>query len=345
MGYDFGGYMEINLSGKEKAATLFLSVNKNIAAKILKNLSESDVEKLTYQIANFKPVQSDAKNEVLNEFYELCLAEGYVTTGGIEYAKDVLTEALGSQKCLQIMNKMSKLNYKKPFKFLSQIDSNELANLIKFERNQTIALILSYVDAEQASKILSSLDEARQTDIVKRIAQMNKIPADIINQVEDKIKSKLNDVVGISSSRRDEQMGIGIVADILSSIDRKSETRIFKELESYNAEMAEEIKKKMFVFEDIVEIDQRSMQQIIVKLSSKDVSLALKSTTEAVKKHFFSNMSKRAQEIALQEMDMLGKVRLSEVLEAQQRIVAVILEMESKEEIVISKKDNDMLVE
>jgi flagellar motor switch protein FliG len=336
--------MSVNLTGQEKAATLLLSINKNVAAKVLKNLSDNDIEKVTYHIANYKAVQSDTRMEVLGEFYELCLAEGYISGGGIEYAKDVLTEALGSQKCIQIMNRMSKMNYKKPFKFLEQVDANELVNLIKSERNQTIALILSYVESEQAAKILASIDEERQSDIVKRIAKMNKISPEIIDQIEEKIKSKLNEFLG-PTSRRDEDMGISIVANILLSIDRKSENRIFKEIEAYNIEMAENIKKQMFVFEDIVNIDNRNLQKIMVKLPGKDVALALKSTTDQVKNKLLSNMSRRAQEITQQEMDMLGKVRLSEVLEAQQKIVAVILEMESNEEIIISKKGDDMLVE
>ncbi|MFO7887776.1 MAG: flagellar motor switch protein FliG [Eubacteriales bacterium] len=336
--------MDVSLSGHEKAAALILSIDKKSAATVLKKLNDTDVEKITYQIANFKSIPSETRNEVLNEFYEMCLAEGYISGGGIQYAKDVLTEALGAQRSVQIINKMSKLNYKKPFKFLQQVDASELINLIKVERNQTIALIISYMESEQASKILGGLEEERQTEIVKRIAKMSKISPEIINQIEDKLKSKLNNVVG-SENRRDEEAGLKIVSDILSSIDRKSEVRIFKEIEEYNPEMAEEIKKKMFVFEDITDIDNIILQKIVAKLSNKDVALALKSTAESVKTHFLSNMSKRAKEIVQQEMDMLGKVRLSEVLEAQQRIVAVILEMEAKEEIIISKKDNDMLVE
>lgn len=336
--------MDISLSGQEKAAALILSIDKRAAATVLKKLNDTDVEKITYQIANFKSIPSEARNDVLNEFYEMCLAEGYISGGGIQYAKDVLTEALGAQRSIQIINKMSKLNYKKPFKFLEQVDTTELINLIKVERNQTIALIISYMESEQASKILGGLEEERQTDIVKRIAKMSKISPEIISQIEEKIKSRLNDVVG-AESRRDEEAGINIVADILSSIDRKSEVRIFKEIEDFSPEMAEEIKKKMFVFEDITDIDNKTLQKIVAKLSNKDVALALKSTAESVKKHFLTNMSKRAKEIVQQEMDMLGKVRLSEVLEAQQRIVAVILEMEANEEIIISKKDNDMLVE
>lgn len=336
--------MDISLSGHEKAAALILSIDKKAAATVLKKLNDTDVEKITYQIANFKSIPTETRNEVLNEFYEMCLAEGYISGGGIQYAKDVLTEALGAQRSIQIINKMSKLNYKKPFKFLEQVDVLELVNIIKVERNQTIALIISYMESEQASKILSGLEEDRQVEIVKRIAKMNKISPDIINQIEEKIKSRLNDVVG-PDTRRDEDAGIRIVADILSSIDRKSEVRIFQEIEKYSPEMAEEIKKKMFVFEDITDIDNITLQKIVAKVANKDVALALKSTAESVRRHFLANMSKRAKEIIQQEMDMLGKVRLSEVLEAQQRIVAVILEMEAKEEIIISKKDNDMLVE
>lgn len=335
--------MGVKLTGEEKAAILLLSIDKNMAAAIFKNLGEQDIQKLTYFISNQKNIPPSVRTEVLNEFYELCLAQGYVTGGGAGYAKEVLTEALGTQKCMEIMGKISNINRNKPFKFLRDVSPIEVSSMLRFERNQTIALVLSYMDSEQAAMVLSNLDEGRQLDIVRRIAQITKISPEVIKKVEEKVKSKLSGSFETTTSN-DESVGINTVASILSSVDRKTEVKIFEQLEKEDLKMAEEIKKQMFVFEDIAKLDVKTIQNIISKLPNKELALAMKSTTEKVKKLVFSNMSTRAKDIVMQEIDMLGQVRLSEVLEAQQKIVAIILEMEKTGEIIITKGEADKLV-
>ena len=335
--------MDVKLTGEEKAAILLLSIDKNMAAEIFKNLRDEDVQKLTYYIANQKNVPPAMRKGVLSEFYELCLAQGYVTGGGVEYARDVLTEALGTQKCMEVMRKISGVNRNKPFKFLRDVSPLEVSNILRLERNQTVALVMSYMEPEQAAVVLSNMDEGRQPEIVKRIAKISKISPEILRQVEEKVKTKLTSFF-TTSMGNDESMGINTVASILTSVDRGTEVKIFEQLEKEDIKMAEEIKKQMFVFEDIVKLDVRTIQKVISQLPNKELALAMKSTTEKVKNLVFGNMSSRAREIILQEIDMLGQVRLSEVLEAQQKIVAIILEMEKTGEIIITKGEAEKLV-
>lgn len=330
------------LSGQEKAAILLISIDKGLAADVLRNLKEDEIEKIAYQIARNKSIETDVRYEVLNEFYELCLAHGCISGGGLEYAREVLTEALGAQKCLQVIEKMSVFIEVKPFEFLKEIDSGEILNFLRYERNQTIALVLSYMDPEQAAVILSSVDNERKTDIIKRIALLDKISPDVVEQVEEEVKKKLNNFLGTTNYTNTD--GIDIAADILSAVDRGTEKQIFDQLEKDNHEMAENIKKKMFVFEDIVNLDARSIQSVLSKITPENLAMALKATTEEVKDVVLNNISQRAKDILLQEIDMLGMVRLSSVEESQQKIVNMILEMEKNEEIIITKGSGEKLV-
>lgn len=330
------------LKGEEKAAILLMSMNKKLAADVLRHLNERDIQKITYQIANNVNVNPESKTSVLNEFSELCLAHGYISGGGLDYAKEVLTEALGSQKCVELLSKMSSFIMPKPFNFLKQVDTKEILNLLRYERNQTVALIMSYMDKEQAAAILPLLEEDRQTDIVKRIAKMDKISPDIVDKVEEEVKYKLNNFSVISSYT--ETVGVNIVADILSAVDRGTEKQIFDQLEEDNYEMAVDIRKRMFIFEDIIKLDKKSIQTVLSKVEHSELAMALKSTTDVVKDVIFENVSQRAREIIKEEIDMLGMVRLSDVHEAQQRIVAVILEMDRNQEIIITKSGGEKLV-
>lgn len=335
--------MDVKLTGEEKAAILILSIDKNVAAQIFKHLGDEDIQKMTYYLANQKNVTAEAKKAVLNEFYELCLAQGYITGGGVEYAREILTEALGTQKCMEVMRKISGVNRNKPFKFLRDVSPLEVSNILRLERNQTVALVLSYMEPEQASVVLSNMEESRQIEIVKRIAKISKISPEILRQVEEKVKIKLTSFFATSMGN-DESMGINTVANILTSVDRGTEVKIFEQLEKEDMKMAEEIKKQMFIFEDIVKLDVKTVQKVISQLPNMELALAMKSTTDKVKELVFGNMSSRAKEIVLQEIDMLGQVRLSEVLEAQQKIVSIILEMEKTGEIIITKGEADKLV-
>lgn len=337
-----GGDIIRELKGEEKAAILLMTINKKLAADVLRHLNERDIQKVTYQIANSININPESKTSVLNEFNELFLAQRYISGGGLDYAKEVLTEALGSQKCVELLSKMSNFIMPKPFNFLKEIDTKEILNLLRYERNQTVALIMSYMDKEQAAVVLSQLEENRQTDIVKRIAKMDKISPDIINKVEEEVKYKLNNFSVVNSYT--ETIGVNIVADILSAVDRGTEKQIFDQLEEDNYEMAVDIRKRMFIFEDIIKLDKKSIQSVLAKIEHSELAMSMKSTTDIVKDVIYENISNRAREIIKQEIDMLGMVRLSDVHEAQQRIVAVILEMDRNQEIIITKNGGEKLV-
>lgn len=320
------------LKGEEKAAIILVSLGKKNAAEIIRHMSDEHIQKVTWQIAKNNKIPQEVRSEVLNEFYDVCLAQGYISTGGIDYARDVLTDALGTQRSIELISKMSGLMKAKPFGFLKDVDSNEILNFLRYERNQTIALIMSYMDRDQSATVLSALEPERQIDIVKRIAQMDKIAPDIVTQIEEEVKKRLDSY--FTTTGYTDTVGIDIVANILTSVDRNTEKNIFETLEKNEPEMADEIRKKMFVFEDIVKLDNRSLQLVLAKFEQSELAMALKAAPEVIKETILNNVSQRSREVILEEMDIMGKVKLSEVREKQQKIVTIILEMERRGEIV-----------
>ncbi len=334
----------INLSTEEKVAILLISLEKEYSVEVLRNLSDKDLQKVAYHIAESKAVPQSVRSEVLQEFYQMCLSEGFVGgSGGLEYAKEVLTEALGAQRSMEIIGKLSSMRRSKPFGFLSNIDDNEVAYFLKSERNQTVALILSFMDTEQSANILSTFEEDRQTDIITRVAKMSRISPDIVKQVETEVKRRIDNILGPSDAT--DIVGLNIAAEVLSSMDRVAKVKVLNDIEYTNSELAEELRKRMFLFEDILTLDRRYAQTLLTRADNPTIAMALKSTAEGVKEFVFNNVSERAREMIQQEIDMLGRVRLSEVLEAQQRIVGIVLEMERNQEIVITKDGDDELVE
>jgi flagellar motor switch protein FliG len=334
----------LDLTNAEKVAILIISLEKEYSVEILKNLSEKDLQKVAYHIAESRVVPQSVRSEVLEEFYQMCLSEGYIGgSGGLDYAKEVLTEALGAQRSMEILGKLSALKRSKPFGFLRNVDDSEIAYFLKSERNQTVALILSFMETEQSANILSTFNENRQADIITRVAKMSRISPDIVKQVEAEVKKRIDNILGPSDAT--DIVGLNIAADLLSSMDRVAKVKVLEDIEYSNEELAEELRKRMFLFEDIMTLDRRYVQTVLTRVENADIAMALKSTGEGVKEFVFANVSERAREMIEQEMDMLGRVRLSEVLEAQQRIVGVVLEMERNQELVITKDGDDELVE
>ncbi|QOR35345.1 flagellar motor switch protein FliG [Clostridium sp. 'deep sea'] len=330
------------LTPDQKAAILLLSLDKSTSAEVLKYLNEEHIQRVAFRMAESKAVSQNLRSTVLDEFYQLCLEQGFSIGGGLEYAKELLTEALGQDRCSEIISKMSTFIKSKPFDFLKKVDPNEIIDFLKAERNQTVALILSFIDSAQGSVILSSFDEERQADIIIRVAKMSKISPEIVKDVEREVKNKISNFLGETTST--DIVGINIAADILSSIDRGTKVNIFDRVEETNQELAEELKKRMFLFEDIVSLDPRHAQIVLSRVPNSDLAMALKSTSDRMKNFVFKNISARAKEIINQEMDMMGRIRLSEVLEAQQKIVGIVHELEQNQEIVISKDSSDKLV-
>lgn len=328
-------------SGLQKAAILLIAIGPEKSAQVFKHLKEEDIEQLTLEIANMRTVAPDDKEEVLNEFYQICLAQEYISEGGISYAKEILERALGNQKALDVINKLTASLQVRPFDFVRKADPSQLLNFIQGEHPQTIALILSYLKPQQASAILSALSPDKQSDVTRRIAMMDRTSPEVIKEIERVLEKKLSSMI---SQDYTSTGGIQAVVDILNTVDRGTEKNIMETLELQDIELAEEIKKRMFVFEDIITLDNRSIQRVIREVENGDWALALKSSSEEVSKAVFSNMSKRLAEMIKEDMEFMGPVRLRDVEEAQQKIVNVIRKLEDAGEIVISRGGGDEII-
>lgn len=329
------------LTGKQKAAILLISLGPDVSASVYKHLSEEEIEKLTLEISGVKKVDSSAKEEILEEFHNIALAQDYITQGGIGYAKTVLEKALGTDQAAVIINRLTSSLQVRPFDFARKADAGQILNFIQNEHPQTIALILSYLDSAQAGQILSELPQEVQADIARRIAVMDSTSPEIINEVEQILERKLSATV---TQDYTQTGGIEAVVDVLNGVDRATERTILDALEIQDPELAEEIKKRMFVFEDIVTLDNRAIQRVIRDCENEDLMLALKVSSDEVKEIVFKNMSKRMVETFRDEMENMGPVRLRDVEEAQSRIVAIIRRLEEAGEIVVARGGGDDII-
>lgn len=329
------------LTGKQKAAILLISLGPDASATIYKHLTEEEIEKLTLEISTIKNVTADKKIEVIEEFHNLALAQDYITQGGIGFAKVILEKALGEEQATSILNRLTSSLQVRPFDFARKADPNQILNFIQNEHPQTIALILSYLDASQASQILSNLPEEMQADVARRIALMESTSPEVIYEVEQILEQKLSATLTHDYTQTG---GIESIVEVLNGVDRTTERTILEDLEKKDPALAEEIKKRMFVFEDIVTLDNRAIQMIIRDCENEDLMLALKVASDEVKEIIFRNMSTRMQETFKEELEIMGPVRLRDVEEAQGRIVAVIRRLEDAGEIVIVRGGGDDII-
>ncbi|HWO77953.1 MAG TPA: flagellar motor switch protein FliG [Bacillus sp. (in: firmicutes)] len=329
------------LSGRQKAAILLISLGPEVSASVYKHLSEEEIEQLTLEISGVRKVDAIAKEEVLDEFHSLALAQDYISQGGIGYAKMVLEKALGQEQANLIINRLTSSLQVKPFDFARKADPSQILNFIQNEHPQTIALILSYLDPAQAGQILSELPQEMQADIAKRIALMDRTSPEVINEVEEILERKLSATV---TQDYTQTGGIEAVVEVLNGVDRATEKTILDALEIQDPELAEEIKKRMFVFEDIVTLDNRSIQRVIRDCENDDLLFALKVASEEVKEILFKNMSQRMADTFREEMELMGPVRLRDVEEAQSRIVAIIRRLEDAGEIIIARGGGDDII-
>lgn len=329
------------LSGREKAAMLLIALGPEKSARIFKHLKEEEIEQLTLEIANIRTVSPQMKEKVLDEFYQVCLAQQYIAEGGIAYAKQVLEKALGSEKAIEVINKLTVSLQVRPFEFVRKTDASQLLNFIQNEHPQAIALILSYLKPTQAAAVLASLPQEKQPDVARRIALMDRTSPDIIKEVERVLEKKLSALVTEDFTAVG---GVDAIVDIINCVDRGTEKYIMETLEVEDTELAEEIKKKMFVFEDIITLDSRSIQRILREVDNNDLAIALKGATDEVKNVIFANLSKRLSAMIQEDMEYMGPVRLRDVEDAQQKIVNVIRKLEEVGEIVISRGGGDEII-
>ncbi|MBR1873789.1 MAG: flagellar motor switch protein FliG [Eubacterium sp.] len=330
-----------DLDGIQKAAILLITIGPEKASTVFKHLKEDEIEQLTLEIANTRSVSPQQKEAVLNEFYEVCLAQQYIAEGGIGYAKDLLQKALGDDKAAQVLGKLTASLQVRPFEFIRKTEATQILNFIQDEHPQTIALILSYLSPQQSAAIISALTPDKQTDVAKRIAMMDRTSPDVIKEVENILEQKLSSLV---SQDYTIVGGVDSVVEVLNTVDRGTEKHIMENLEIEEPELADEIRKKMFVFEDILMLDDRSIQRVLREVENSELAVALKNANEEVQNVIFNNMSSRLADMIREDMEYMGPVRLKDVEEAQQKIVNVIRKLEDSAEIVISRGGGDEII-
>lgn len=329
------------LTGVQKAAVLLITLGPEKSALIFKHLKEEEIEELTLEIANTRSISPQEKEDVLNEFYQVCLAQQYIAEGGIGYAKELLEKALGEQKAQDVITKLTASLQVRPFEFIRKTDPSQVLNFIQDEHPQTIAMILSYLSPAQSAMILGALTPEKQADVAKRIAMMDRTSPDVIKEVERVLERKLASLLN-----QDYTIvgGVDAIVDILNTVDRGTEKHIMESLEIEQPELADEIRKKMFVFEDILLLDDRAIQRVLRDVDNNDLGIALKGANEEVQNVIFKNLSKRLSAMIKEDMEFMGPVRMKDVEEAQQKIVGIIRKLEDSAEIVISRGGGDEII-
>ncbi|NLG93274.1 MAG: flagellar motor switch protein FliG [Clostridiales bacterium] len=329
------------LSGQQKAAAVIISIGAENASKIYKYLKEDEVEQLTYEIARMSHMSTEQQEAILENFYQICLTQKVITEGGIEYARNVLEKAYGAQTAASLLDRVTKSLRTKAFEFIRKTDYKNLMTMIQNEHPQTIALILSYARADQAAMIIAELPKEIRLEVVERIANMDRTSPEIIHIVESNLENKFSSLMSLDFM---EFGGVNYIADIMNNMDRSNEKYIFDELSRKDAELCDEIKKRMFVFEDITCLDDMSIQRFLREVDSKDLVFALKGANKEVADVIFKNMSNRTMETIKSDLEYTHNVRLRDVEEAQQRIVGVIRRLESEGELIISKGGKDEVI-
>lgn len=333
---------ENKLSGVQKAAILFITLGPDASSGILKKLPEADIQKITYEIANITSVTPEQREEILNEFLQINKARDYIIEGGMDYAKQLLSKALGTQRANEILDKVSEATSQyRPFSIARKADAHQLFNVIVSEQPQTIALILCYLQPDKAAQVMAELPGETQSEVAYRIATMNNTSPMVIKEIETVLEGKLSSVV------RTEMTTIGGVetlVGILNQVDRTTEKNITEGLEREDAELADKVKSSMFVFEDIISLDDVSIQRILREVEASDLALALKGCSEEVAACVYRNQSKRAAASLKEDMEFLGPVRLMDVEKSQQKIVSVIRRLDDAGEIIISRGGEDAII-
>ncbi len=329
------------LTGRQKAAIFLVSLGSDVSAEIFKHLREDEIEQLTFEIARLDKVEPEDRDNVLQEFQEMMMAQDFIENGGIDYARDVLERALGTQKAIDIVNRLTSSLQVRPFDFIRRTDPSHLLNFIQGEHPQTIALILAYLDPQKGAQILSGLNHQVQADVARRIAQMDRTSPDVLREVERVLERKLST---LASEDFTSAGGIDSIVEVLNNVDRGTEKIIIEALEEEDPELAEEIKKRMFVFEDIVLLDDRSIQKVLREVDTQDLAKALKGVDAEVQEKIFRNMSKRAASLLREDMDFMGPIRLRDVEESQQKIVNIIRKLEDAGDIIVARAGEEELV-
>jgi flagellar motor switch protein FliG len=329
------------LNGLQKTAILLISLGADLSAQILKNnFHQDDIEKITQQISLMETVPREIQEEVLQEFAQMLQAREYLMVGGLDYAREMLQKALGDHKAAQILEKVQHTIKNRPFSALRKTDPKHLVNFIRGEHPQVIALILNYLHPDQAALILSALSPEQQSDIARRIALTDRVSPEMIREVESILERKLS----VLEHSEQSTGGVKALVDVLNRVDRSTEKTILEELEITDPALTEEIRKLLFVFEDIVKLPDSSIQRVLREVDPKDLARAMRGTNEEVQERIFKNMSKRASDMLRDEIKYMGPIRLRDVEESQQKIVQIIRRLDEAGEIVIARGGEDAII-
>ena len=329
------------LSYSQKAAGVIVSLGAEKASQLYQYMEGEDVEALTLEVARLGMMNAEETEAVLTEFYQNCVTNKAVTEGGLEYARAVLEKAFGSQAAASMIAKLEKSFKNREFAFLNKADSKSLYAALQNERPQTMALVLSYVEPDKAAGVIEQLPPERQVRVVEAIATMESASPAAVKIIEKEMERKFSSIIVNSNVKVG---GVDYVADIMNNLDRSSEKSIFDGLSVNNAELADEIRKRMFVFEDIITLDDRAVQRFLRDCDQRDLVLALKTANDEVANKLFANMSARMAETIRDDLEITSNVRMKDVEDAQQRIVGVIRDLEEKNEIVILKGGKDDII-
>jgi flagellar motor switch protein FliG len=326
------------LSGKKKAAIFVMALGSQSAAPIYRHLSEEEMELLTVELAQLQNVNASVIRRVVDEFHTMIKAQEYIASGGMDYARQVLEEAVGEEKAREIVRTVQMSLQVKGFNILQEVDPNQLMAFLQKEHPQTIALVLTQLNPMQAATVLTDLPPPVQVDVMNRLARMERVSPETIKAVEKVLESRVD-----FSQGAHKLGGVKTAAEILNLIGQRYEKHIMNGIAKEDPELATEIKNLMFVFEDIIGLDDRSIQKVLKEVDNKDLAYALKAVSEELKAKILSNMSKRAADIVLEELKYMGPVRLREVEEAQQKIIEIIRRLEEEGQIVMGSADDQLV--
>ncbi|MFH1676314.1 MAG: flagellar motor switch protein FliG [bacterium] len=333
--------MPPKIRGKRKAAVLMVALGKDTAASIYQHLNDAEVEDITMELANLGKVETELIDEVYRDFYDIGIAQSFISQGGVEFAREILEEALGGERASDVIHRLSTFLQVSPFDFIRHTDPKAISNFIANEHPQTIALVMAHLDTSQASTLLQTLDAEKQAEVARRLALLDRTSPDVIREIERVMEKNLS---AILSQEFSTAGGVSSLVEILNRVDRATEKQILETLSEKDPELAEQIKNLMFVFEDIIQLDDRSVQQVLREIDTKELSLALKGVGEEVAAKIYKNMSKRAASMLQEEMEFMGTVRLRDVEASQQRIVNIIRQLEDQGEIIIARGGEEELI-
>ncbi len=333
-----------DLTGSRKAAVLLVAVQQEAASAILKSMENERVEELTREVAAIDSIDPDVREQVVREFYNLLMARRYVDSGGMSWAKSLLQKTLSPEDAKRVMSSIAHQVHEQPFSFLQKTEKENLVTFLQEEHPQTIALVLSHVPSGMATDILSALPTERQVEVVHRIANMDQTSPEVIKEVERGLEKRL---AGLVSERFERVGGVPAVAEILNTAGRATEKAILEGLEEEDPELVEEIRRLMFVFEDIIRVNDKGIQSVLKEVENEELSLALKTASDDLKEKIFTNMSERAAQLIKEEMEFMGPVRVSDVENAQQKIVDVVRRLEDAGEVIVAGRgggESDVVV-